>query len=123
MNGIAKGDPVIVEQSGFPSYTAGRTNSSALPGAPQNLRLRHGPLSGTIVARYRQQGQRSTNEAQTCTGDPTVESNWQYAEAYRNGRALIRGLPVGSTVWVRIRTAGPGGAMRPWSDPGKIVVI
>ena len=122
VNAVAKGDPALVIQSGFPSYIAGHSPAPAALGAPQDLRLSHGVLSGSIKARCRPSGQRSMNEVQTCTGDPNVEDNWSHAGMFSGGKAVISGLPVGVTVWVRVRTAGTGGAMGPWSDPAKIVV-
>lgn len=123
VNSEARGDATIVNKSGFPSYVSGRVATGALPAAPENLRLFHGALSGSILARCRPQGQRSMNQVQTCTGDPSVEANWKFAGMFSGGRAVIGGLTVGSTVWVRVATAGRGGAMGPWSDPAKIVVV
>ncbi|MFN0080073.1 MAG: hypothetical protein ACKVY0_26705 [Prosthecobacter sp.] len=39
VNNIAKGDPLIVEQSGFPSYETTRTQDTSPPAVPTNLRL------------------------------------------------------------------------------------
>ena len=41
---------------------------------------------------------------------------------FGGGKVVISGLTVGSTVWVRIATVGPGGQLGAWSDPAKIVV-
>jgi hypothetical protein len=123
VNGVAKGDAVIVEQSGFPSYTTGHTVDTAPPAAPTDLRLRQGDLSGTIVARYKPERQPSTNEVQTCTSDPNVEGNWTTKGMFQGGRAELDGFTPGGVVWVRVRTVGLKGVMGAWSDPAQIRVL
>jgi hypothetical protein len=51
-NGVAMGDPVIVDASGFPSYNTTRKPDFSAPAAPANVRLRQGDLSGQCVTRY-----------------------------------------------------------------------
>ena len=77
INIVADGDPAIVVQSGFPSYETARTPDTAPPAAPQNLVVRQGDLSGTLVARYRPDRPRNINDIQTSTGDPNTESDWK----------------------------------------------
>ena len=120
VNGKAKGDPVIVEKSGFPSYETTNAPIPGAPAAPANVRLRHGDVSGEIVARYRPDRERSMNEVQKCFGDPTVEANWQHAGMFSGGKATISGIAAGALVWIRIRTCGTGGVMGAWSDPAQI---
>jgi hypothetical protein len=81
------------------------------------LRLRHGDLSGEIVARYRPDRQHSMNEVQKCTGDPAVEANWTHAGMFGGGKATIGSLTSGALVWIRVRTCGLKGLMGAWSDP------
>jgi len=124
VNSVAKGDATIVEQSGFPSYdTAHVAPNTAPPAAPTNVVVRPGDLSGSFVARYHTDRQRSMNEVQTCTGDPTVEANWKHAGMFSGGKATVSGIVPGTTVWVRVRTAGLKGVMGAWSDPAKIIVV
>lgn len=123
VNSVANGDAGIVEQSGFPSYTTGAAPDTAPPAAPTDLRLRHGELSGTVVARYKPPRTPSTNEIQISTGDPNVPSSWQMAGIYQNGRATLSGLTPGAVVWVRVRTVGLKGVMGAWSDPAQIRVL
>jgi hypothetical protein len=120
VNQVAKGDPVDVEKSGFPSYETGSGASSGVPAAPSDVRLRHGDVSGEVVARYRPDRSPSMNEVQKCTGDPTVEANWQHAGMFSGGKATISGVTPGQLVWIRIRTCGTKGAMGTWSDPAQI---
>jgi len=102
--------------SGFPSFDTTRT-------APGNVVLQPGDLSGSFVARYHPDRQRSMNEVQTCTGESTVAANWQHAGMFSGGKATVSGIVPGTTVWVRVRTAGLKGVMGEWSDPAKIIVV
>jgi hypothetical protein len=123
VNSVAKGDPVIVELSGFPSYQTGSVPDYSPPGAPGNLRLRHGEVSGAIIIRYKPVRTPSMNEVYTCTGDPNVEANWHDAGTFSGGKATLAGLTPGATLRVRVRTAGLKGVMGAWSDPAKIMVV
>lgn len=123
VNGIAQGDASLVEKSGFPSYTTARTPDLTAPAAPQNLRLVQGDMSGVIVARYKPDRQGSTNELQTCTGDPNTEADWHTKGMYQGGRAEMDGFTPGTVVWVRVRTVGLKGVMGAWSDPAQMRVV
>jgi hypothetical protein len=123
VNGLAKGDPVIVTASGFPSYSTLRTPDTAPPAAPADLRLRQGALSGSLVARYRPSRPRSMNEVQINLGDPMDEAGWKPVGLFSGGTATISDLTPGTVVWVRVRTAGLKGVMGAWSDPAKLMVI
>ncbi len=123
VNMVAKGDAMIVEKSGFPSYDTSHPANPAPPAAPTNLRLRQSELSGTIVARYKPDRHGSTNEVQINTGDPNTEANWHLKGIFQGGKAEMDGLTPGAMVWVRVRTVGLKGVMGAWSDPGQIRVV
>lgn len=123
VNGVANGDPVVVEQSGFPSYETTRVQDNSPPAAPTNLRVRQGDVSGAMVARYKPDRPQSVNEVQTTTGDPTVESAWQTKGLFKGGRAEMDGFTPGTLVWVRVRTVGLKGVMGAWSDPAQLRVV
>jgi len=120
--GVAKGDPTIVERSGFPFYRTAHAPDYSPPVAPANLRLRHGDVTGAILARYKVKRQKSANEVQTCTGDPNVEVDWIKRGMFRGGRVNLSDLPPGEVVWVRVRTVGLKAVMGAWSDPAQIRV-
>ena len=122
-NSIAKGDPVIVDKSGFPSYDTNHTPNAAIPAGPTDLRLRHGDLSGSMVARYKADRQPSTNEVQSNTSDPNLESAWHLKGMYQGGRAEMEGFTPGTIVWIRVRTVGLKGVMGAWSDPAQIRML
>jgi hypothetical protein len=123
VNGIALGNPLTVEQSGIPGYLTHRSADTNPPAAPENLRLRHGDVSGTILARYKAERQPSTNEVQTNVGNPNTEADWKGAGIFQGQKAELTGLTPGTKVWVRLRTAGLRGVMGAWSDAAQIMVI
>lgn len=123
VNGVAKGDPMIVEKSGFPFYETGRPADTTPPAAPQNLRLKQGELSGSMLARYKPERRGSTNEVQVTTGDPNDEASWQTKGLFKSGRAEMDGFTPGGVVWVRVRSVGLKGVMGAWSDPAQIRVL
>lgn len=123
VNGVAKGDAMIVEKSGFPSYETGQSAPGGPPAAPTNLRLRHGDVSGEIVARYRPDRSPSMNQVEKCFGDPNVEANWEFAGTFSGGKATIGGLPPGGTVWIRVFTWGTKGVKGALSGKEDIRVV
>jgi hypothetical protein len=54
---------------------------------------------------------------------PNVEANWHEAGLFGGGKAVLSGIVPGTTLWVRVRTAGIKGVMGAWSDPAKIMVV
>ena len=114
---------MLVVESGFPSYGGTQTPPSAIPPAPENLVLRPGDLSGTVVARCKPDRQNSLNVAQTNAGDPNIAAGWQHAATFSGGKVTVGGLTVASIVWVRVATVGPGAVVGAWSDPGRIVMV
>ena len=120
VNATAKGDPAIVEKSGFPSYDTTRVPDYTPPGPPQDLRLTHGELSGSIVVRYKPEKRGSTNEIQINLGDPNDEAGWTQKLLIPGGKAELTGFPPGIVVWVRVRSVGLKGVMGVWSDPAQI---
>jgi len=124
VNYVAKGDPTIVEKSGFPSYPygAGVAPLPGIPAAPQDVKLRAGDLSGSIVLRCKPDRARSFNVAQINTGNPNSDADWKPAAQFSGGKAVIGGIAIGSITWVRVATVGAGGQLGAWSDPAKIVV-
>lgn len=123
VNTLAGGRADVVEKSGFPSFSTARTRDLSPPGAPTDLRLRHLPLSGSILARYRPTRRHGGNEVQVTTGDPNDESGWRRHGVFPGGRAELTGLPPGALIWVRVRTNGLKGVVGAWSDPAQIRVI
>ena len=109
VNEVAQGDAMIVEQSGFPSYSTHRAADPNPPSAPQNLRIRHGDVSGTLVVRYQTDRQPSTNEVQVTTGNPNLEADWKQFGIFRGQKAELTGLTPATKIWVRVRTVERAG--------------
>lgn len=121
VNLVAKGDPAIVDLSGFPSYTTDRSQSQGgVTFVPQNARWEDGTVAGQEILRWKGDGSRSMYEVQTCTGDPAVEANWTYRGSFSGGRAVINGATPGTIIWGRCRKIGTGGEVGNWSDPAQI---
>lgn len=120
VNTVAKGDPAIVELGGVPSYQTGTTPDLTPPGAPQDLNLRHGEVTGSILFRCKTERRGSVNEVQIHLGDPNDEAGWVQKALIKGGKGELTGFPPGIVVWVRIRTIGIRGIMGAWSDPAQI---
>ncbi|MBL9113447.1 MAG: hypothetical protein JNJ83_00455 [Verrucomicrobiaceae bacterium] len=123
VNNVAEGDPVIVTESGFPSYNTNHTPDENPPAAPTNVRLSYGKVTGTLVVRYKTDRSPSMNEIQLCTGDPMNEAAWQGVGFFQGGRAQLSDLTAGAIVWVRIRTLGLKNTVSDWSDPAQIRMV
>lgn len=123
VNTVAKGDPILVDQSGFPFYETNHTVNTSPPAAPTDLRLKHGEVGGVVIVRYKPDRNNSTNEVQCNSGDPNLEANWLQRGIFKGGRADITGCPPGAVIWFRVRTVGVKGVMGAWSDPAQIRVL
>jgi len=123
VNSVARFDPLIVAQSGFPSYETLRRKHPGPPLEPLDLRLKHGVLPGTILVRYKPRRANSVNEVQINTGDPMDETAWKTVSIFARGRATIAGLTPGAVVWVRVRTVGLNNTYSNWCDPAQIRVL
>jgi len=123
VNIVAKGDPMIVSKSGYPSYEPKFSPDYSAPGAPANVVLRQGTVSSSMVCRFQPERRRMPNEAWTCTSDPNVEANWKGAGIFNRGKATLMNFDPGTTVWVRFRTIGLNGIEGAWSDPAKLMVV
>lgn len=123
VNITGNGDPTSIIASGYPYYSTARQADPNPPGAPADLRLRHGEMSGVIVGRCKPQRSPSMNELWTCIGDPNTEANWQRAGNFGGGRFERGGFTPGTTVWFRVRTLSATGDPGAWSDPAMIMIM
>lgn len=106
VNITAKGDPVIVELSGYPSYVRRYSANYAPPPAPVNMRVNQGPVSGSFLLRFKAGRRPSMNEVAVNTTDPTNEADWRSYGSFSGGRVELSGFTPGELVWVRARTMG-----------------
>ena len=91
--------------------------------APTNLTAKQGTGSGTAQVSFTSHVQGDPAEVQICTGDPNLDTNWQYAATLANNSGLLRGFTPGVLVWFRVRSSGPGGLMGAWSTTASLRVI
>ena len=123
VNLVAKGDQAIIDLSGFPSYTTGRTQSTGgVDFVPENVRWEDGTVGGQAILRWKGDGSHAMYEVQTCTGDPNTEANWTYRGSFSGGRAVLDGFTPGVVIWGRVRKIGKGGEVGNWSDPAQMRV-
>ena len=123
VNTVADGDPMIVAQSGFPSYDTDHPANDDPPAAPLDLTLKHGTVSGTVVARYKPERDRSTNVIEMNTVNPMIEAEWHQKGIFTGGKATLTGLTPGTQIWIRVATVGNNGVMGAWSDPAHLWVV
>jgi hypothetical protein len=117
----ANGDQAILDLSGFPTYSTSHSHTiSGVTFIPQNVRWEDGTVEGQEILRWKGDGNRSTYEAQTCTGDPNTPANWTYRGSFTGGKAVLDGFTPGTLIWGRVRKIGKGGEVGDWSDPAQI---
>ena len=58
---------------------------------------------------------------QACTGDPSVEANWHYADTATKSSGTLEGLAKG-IAWLRVCAKGADAKNGPWSDPAQELV-
>ena len=101
---------------------AAKVRSSAVPDAPQNVRLKRGGQSCVVIPQC---------DAVTSGGvrvyevEWTLDPNgatWTDGGSFPNSRAMqLTGLPRAKDIWVRVRVVGTNGPSA-WSDPATILV-
>ena len=93
------------------------------PAAPQDLRVRHGQMPGTVDGTV---DPIPGGNIRSYEGQWTLDANngpWSETLTFPNSRALsFTGLARGKDTWFRIRARNTIGA-GPWSDPATIMVI
>lgn len=94
-----------------------------LPPAPLELRLKHGELTGTLIARAKPVKGAGSYEVQIGQGDSGVEENWRAAAISKVcSRMVLEGLVPGTLYHVRIRAIGSRGAGA-WSDAASLMAM
>ena len=99
-----------------------KTRSSAVPDAPQNVRLKRGDQTGVVIP---QCDAVTTGGVRVYEVEWTLDPNagpWNDGGSFPNSRAmLLTALPRAKDIWVRIRVIGTNGPSA-WSDPATILV-
>lgn len=112
----AGGNEEMLKSSGYAlTKVPSPPRSTPLP-APQNLRLKKGDLSGTLVATCSAVRGAGSYEAHICEGAPGVASNWKQIGVFATCRRMvIKNLTPGVLYHVRVRAINFNG-MGAWSD-------
>ncbi len=99
-----------------------RSQTTNPPDAPQNLRLRHGQMPGTVDGVV---DPIPGGNIRSYEGQSTLDANagpWSETVVFPNSRAIhFEALPRGKDTWFRVRARNVIGA-GPWSDPATIMV-
>lgn len=114
----ANGDVAVLQSSGF-ELTQDRSKRlhSSQPLPAPSLTLKHGPLSGTLIASAKPVPGAASYEFHITDADPTVSENYKPFGTFAHGTHItIPDRTPGQTYSVKARcigTAGPGA----WSSP------
>lgn len=123
VNSKAQGSLEVLILSGFPHYDTRRARARepfAPPDPPYALVLRHGPVSGMILLRFKAALPAAASLVQVSLEGPQKEAAWQDRGVCCSHRFTLSGFPPGVLVHVRVRTIGRGGTL---SDPSQAVEI
>jgi hypothetical protein len=121
VNMVAKGDGVIIEQSGLQvNRTAQKTGPTPAPG---NLRI-SGTAAGrlTVVVDPVEKAKAYVWVRHTGPTSPTADNDWRFHGGTPKARTTLEGLTSGTREWLRcaaITAAGQG----PWSEPVSRIVL
>ena len=105
----------------FP-FVKERVRTTTVPPAPQNLRAKHGPVSGQVICTCQIDMENIRVLEVQWTLDP-VAGPWIEAASSTKARGFaVDGLPRGKDVWIRVRARNVIG-LGEWSDPFTIMVM
>lgn len=125
MVSIYKKDPNVLLNTGWElkRRTAwGKNASSGNLAAPSTFKVKHGTVSGTVIATVnRAQGTAST-ELQMTEGDPSVESLWSSLGRFSQRRIKAKSLELTKRIHFRARFHRAG-AVGPWSPIVSLIII
>jgi hypothetical protein len=120
----AMGDPTILRASGFDMAQDRSVKSAAdvvMP-APE-LKLKHGPLPGTLIAYAKPVKYAASYELIITDGDPTIHENYRVQGIHAHCTKMeVPGCKSGSNYWAMLRCIGPNGP-GPWSAPVTIMSL
>lgn len=98
-------------------------SSNAILSSPANFSVKHGPLSGTLIAKSSRVPGAATYELHMCQGDPTVEESWTTLGHFVHcSRMEVKDLEPGKRFNFRVRCLGANGP-GPWSSIFSLMVL
>lgn len=87
------------------------------------LSVKHGAVSGTLIAKCSKVPGAAMKELQICFGEPSSEESWERVGFFaKTGHIEIPGLVPASKCYLRIRCYGDSGT-GPWSPVVSIIVL
>jgi hypothetical protein len=127
MKSIKEKDPSLLNNTGFAqknrNNSRSASHSNVAVGAPAKFTAKHGPVSGTVIARSSKVPGGGTYELQMCQGDQATEESWKTVGLFMYcSRMEVKDLEPAKRFSFRVRchgTNGPG----PWSSPVILIVI
>ena len=115
LQALAAGDVEKLESTGYELSKERGPATSELPGAPTNVKLKHGDISGTLYLSSSKEPLAVSYEAQLGT-DPTNEAGFTMTQTVAGCRKIVfQGVTPGTVYYGRLRAIGRNG-MGPWSD-------
>jgi hypothetical protein len=115
----AAGNAAIIALAGM-GVRAERTPVGAMPKV-LDLKTTTSDLAGATDWMCKPVKGASAYIIQACTGDPSVEANWHYADTATKSSGTLDGLAKG-IVWLRVCAKGADAKNGPWSDPAQELV-
>ena len=114
-------DSVALKVKTPPAKRATGNGSSVLP-APENVTLKHGPTSGTIIVGYNKVPGAGSYEIFLSEGDPANEQSYAGMGQYNRCRVDLKGLEPAKKISVKVRCHGTGNPGA-FSQPVSIIVL
>jgi hypothetical protein len=121
---VARNDSDILATTGYDlRHEILRGNSNDPLPAPGELRVIHGPQSGSLDVRVARLPGARSYEVQITQGDPKQEDLWKHARtSTTSSHILLEDLLPAQTYWVRVRgIAASGNGV--WTDPVSVIVV
>jgi len=119
LQALAAGDVEKLEQTGYELSKERGPISSELPGQPQNVKMKHGDIGGTLALSCSKEPLAVSYEAQLGT-DPNNEATYTMQMVSGGCRKIVfTGVTPGQLYYGRIRVIGRNG-MGPWSDVAQL---
>lgn len=121
---MSDGDTALLATTGYElRHDSVRNNSSELLPAPNDFKVTHGQLTGSLNIQVTRIAGAGSYEIQITQGDPKIESDWQHAlSSVTSTHILITDLKPGQIYWLRVRGIDSNGG-GVWTDPISIMVI
>jgi uncharacterized protein with HEPN domain len=121
----AMGDPTLLRASGFDmaQERSGKGGAAAAVLQAPELRLKHGPLPGVLIAYAKPVRYAASYELVITDGDPSIEENYKVQGVHAHCTKIeVPGCTAGANYWAKMRCIGPRGA-GPWSAPVTIMSL